>query len=555
MTKAIPVPLTTFSLVFVAVLLALPGGRAASSSGVLEVDRTDDELNATACTPAPDDCSFRGAAINANQTPGANTIEMPAGIYTLTISGPDEDAAANSDIDVTDDLALKGAGIGKTIIDGGLLDTVLQIDANFDGATAAIEDLTIRNGRAGVRTSGDLTLERTEITGNQGNGLRVESAVVSIVDSTISGNGTIDSTNGGGVYVTGQSILTIEDSVISGNSATSGGAIYLTTPLGSSLHVSNTTISDNVAESSGGGLYFTSGNTPITIENSAITGNSARTGGAIYNTGGGASVQVTNSTFGQNSVSGLNARGGVLYQTTNSNPVTFTHVTMAENTGPLGAAIHVSGSGVTVVNSIVVGTAGDNCGGDSIQGDGHNLVDASGCSFQGAVNVPGEAALAPLGMYGGTTATYGLDPASGAIDAAPECPPPATDQRGEPRPLGPACDIGAVEGALQASARLWGDNLCNGALDPNDAAGVLFFASGVDPETAVTGVQGASDCPVVGQGVYVSDWDSYAWGDVNCDGVVDGYDALILLVFVALGTPPDAVCPELGQEVQLLLSS
>ena len=47
---------------------------------------------------------------------------------------------------------------------------------------------------------------------------------------------------------------------------------------------------------------------------------------------------------------------------------------------------------------------------------------------------------------GGPTLTHNLVPGSPAIDAAgPDCPPPATDQRGVPRPLGAACDIGAVE--------------------------------------------------------------------------------------------------------------
>ncbi|MBI3799740.1 MAG: hypothetical protein HY268_22555 [Deltaproteobacteria bacterium] len=51
-----------------------------------------------------------------------------------------------------------------------------------------------------------------------------------------------------------------------------------------------------------------------------------------------------------------------------------------------------------------------------------------------------------LAKNGGRTKTHNLVPGSPAIDASPadgDCQP--TDQRGVPRPLGVACDIGAVE--------------------------------------------------------------------------------------------------------------
>jgi hypothetical protein len=54
-------------------------------------------------------------------------------------------------------------------------------------------------------------------------------------------------------------------------------------------------------------------------------------------------------------------------------------------------------------------------------------------------------ALAPLGNYGGPTPTMALLPGSPAIDAGDPNAFPATDQRGRPRPYGPAPDIGAFE--------------------------------------------------------------------------------------------------------------
>src|ERR1700694_5849824 len=57
----------------------------------ITVDRTDDTaaLAASLCTPAPNDCSLRGAIILANSIPGT-TIILPAGTYQLTIDGSSE---------------------------------------------------------------------------------------------------------------------------------------------------------------------------------------------------------------------------------------------------------------------------------------------------------------------------------------------------------------------------------------------------------------------------------------------------------------------------------
>ena len=43
---------------------------------------------------------------------------LTAGIFTLTIAGADENAAATGDLDITQDVTINGAGAGSTIIDG-----------------------------------------------------------------------------------------------------------------------------------------------------------------------------------------------------------------------------------------------------------------------------------------------------------------------------------------------------------------------------------------------------------------------------------------------------
>jgi hypothetical protein len=96
--------------------------------------------------------------------------------------------------------------------------------------------------------------------------------------------------------------------------------------------------------------------------------------------------------------------------------------------------------------------------GSQITDDGGNLDDGATCGLtdpSSKSNTP--AGLDPAGLKdnGGPTDTIALcsgvdtpadcDGPSAAIDAAVDCPPPATDQRGVERPQGPACDIGAYE--------------------------------------------------------------------------------------------------------------
>src|SRR5262245_3192949 len=63
--------------------------------------------------------SLREAITCANSTPGPDTITVPAGTYTLTITGADEDANQTGDLDITDDLTITGADQSTTIIQAG----------------------------------------------------------------------------------------------------------------------------------------------------------------------------------------------------------------------------------------------------------------------------------------------------------------------------------------------------------------------------------------------------------------------------------------------------
>lgn len=73
---------------------------------------TTTDSNDGACTVAL--CSLRDAVIAANANAGADTITLPAGTYTLTLVGANEDAAATGDLDITGTVTINGAGAATT---------------------------------------------------------------------------------------------------------------------------------------------------------------------------------------------------------------------------------------------------------------------------------------------------------------------------------------------------------------------------------------------------------------------------------------------------------
>jgi hypothetical protein len=209
------------------------------------------------------------------------------------------------------------------------------------------------------------------------------------------------------------------------------------------LTLVNVNLEDNDAWF-GGGISSTG---TLEMERSAIIGNSA-TG-----IGSSGTTTLTNVTISGNSgqgfpdtshVGGISVRG----------EATLINVTIADNVGiadsfiglPNAGGIHIDGE-ATLKNVILANNANGNCGGDAPISSGHNLEDANTCSFAaGGDLVNTDPLLGPLDYYTGLTRVHNLLPNSPAINAgSPDCPPPNSDQRGFPRPQGPACDIGAYE--------------------------------------------------------------------------------------------------------------
>lgn len=212
------------------------------------------------------------------------------------------------------------------------------------------------------------------------------------------GNGAGTVTGGFGGAVINDGALRLEECTLSGNQATFyGGAISSA----GTLTLDRCTVSGNSAGSLGGGIYSSSSGT-LAVTNSTLTGNTAvQYGGAIYHT---CPLTLVHATISGNHANG---KGGGVYNDYES-PLTLRSSIVAGNTAPLSANFF-----------------------GPFTGSPQNLT-------------AGDPGLAPLGNYGGPTQTMPPRPGSPAIDKAVD-EGLAIDQRGFPRVLSNAADIGAAE--------------------------------------------------------------------------------------------------------------
>jgi hypothetical protein len=247
-----------------------------------------------------------------------------------------------------------------------------------------------------------------------------------------------------------------------------GGAIGLSMHPGKSesLSMNNVSLNGNqVVDSSGtylgtrafgGGILADSGT--VTISNSTFANNIVHSNGG-GGTGGGASltsndsVTITNSTFSNNRAEGSTneASGGGLLIAATAQPFLITHATIAFNVaGWTGGGLQTSAVNGTLRNTIVANNDAaafpnfeDQCSNTLTNGGGVLEFPANNPSCATGVTVADPMLVTAIAGNGGFTPTHLLQGGSPAIDAG-ACVV-GTDQRGIPRPQGPACDLGAVE--------------------------------------------------------------------------------------------------------------
>ena len=349
------------------------------------------------------DCTLREAVIDSNARAGKDRIVLRRGkAYKLKQEGA-EDAGLTGDLDVTDQLAVKGKP--KARVSGGNNDTVFSIPSTAPMAELKLSKLTVTKGSLGgvAATGGTLKLMRMTVSGNtapgggtgSGGGVRVgPAATATIKKSTVSGN---EAEGGAGIFASGTT--TILNSTISGNrSFGTGGGIKSQS---ASLTVRNSTISGNRTTNDGGGISLASGGT--TLNNVTVAGNKADTDG----------------TGGPDVGGGISAGGSV----------SVSNTLIAEN--------KLGGNPMPPVDVNCDGTF--TSGGGNLRGSND-----SGCvGFTAATDiVKANPRIGDLSRNGGPTRTIALQRGSAALDAAVAASAEPKDQRGVAR-VNP--DIGAYE--------------------------------------------------------------------------------------------------------------
>ena len=333
-------------------------------------------------------------------------------------------------------LDAQGQGTTLTITRGGVRVSWMTITGGND-----VRD----NTRGGILSDGNLTLNHVTVTGNQARAV-------------------------GGIQ-NGFGTLTLDHSKVTQNTSTiaSIGGIY--NQCGTVI-LRNSTVSDNA----GTGIFNDRlcGTESVTIADSTISGNvSSVQAGGIDNR---VAMTVVRSTVANNAGHAGQKPGGIA----NSGTLTVMFSTISGNIGlgDSGGIDDAPGHPATITASIIAGNATTtgsayawDCAGPLIS-NGYNLIGTTNqpsiypshpCSYtadatdQAGGQTPIKPRLLPLAAHGGSTQTMPPRATSPAVDAIPLdalaldgttrlCPASgSTDQRGRPRPNGPACDVGSVE--------------------------------------------------------------------------------------------------------------
>lgn len=383
------------------------------------VDTINDELNADG------DCSLREAIQSANQDTaidncfagnGADVINFKPsilpGIFSLNIEGTGEDDAFTGDLDIIDDLIIKGQNVLNTIIDANKIDRVFHV---IGAVTVHFEDLTIQNGFV------------TDGLAGGGGGIAIYDGNLDLRNCIIKDN----AADFGGGIVNFSSLVNIVNTTIAANTATRYGA-GISNNIGT-LEIVNSTINRNhidAAFTEGGGINNAFDGTVI-LRNSTISGNTAHFGGGINNDTG--SLSIVNCTITENS--GTNSAGGL---GAGSGPVELQNTILAKNTANYSSDCGFSGRVASLGNNLI----GDNTGCDIIPGPDDIIPESGNIIDPGLGNyinseIPGKG-------------HYPLLTGSPAIDAANNEICPDKDQLGNSRFDGDndgliTCDIGAIE--------------------------------------------------------------------------------------------------------------
>jgi hypothetical protein len=411
--------------------LASTSARAAERPGgtTIAVTSCDDAGAGTlrdAVANAPD-----GASIDLSNVPCADrTIRLTSGELVLD----DRDLAIGSLEAAYPD----GVVIPYVIIDAGAASRV--ITQNGTG-TLSLDGLELRNGHSEhpggcVYANGNVwisnslidacVVDATAFGESIGGGLYVAGSLT-LLESKIIGNTAAgdSAVQGGGVAVSGA--FEMYSSTIEGNSAIAatvfgdGGGIYAL----SDVFIDSSTISGNTSDGAGGAAFIgNEGAASLAIQNSTISGNQGGSVGGLFALQ--APITIASSTIAFNTATVDGGTGGVAIY----NPGIFQSTIVANNTGL----------------DVAQQCFSPPCG---LSIDGANDLIMTANLPVPADTLSDDPALLPLANNGGVTETHALPTTSVAIDHGNAVGSSRgallVDQRGYPRDVGAAPDIGAFE--------------------------------------------------------------------------------------------------------------
>lgn len=430
------------------VVLAVAAAPRATVAATITVTSTADDVATNG------NCTLREAVLAANHDlavdkcakgSGADTLNLGAGTYKLTLTGAGDDQSLTGDLDVAGVLTIQGAGAASTTIDANGNENVVTALENAsltlkklttrgarshtyldgygvlaDRAAITIEDCNVRDNRwaatfcdclagscdcspaggGGIAGSGSITVRRGRVFdnyGRYGGGLLLSGATAVLDSVEVTGNHAII---GGGVY-TG-SPLTMSGCDVHANHADqvsdfdpspSVGGIHLDMVANQSdVLIENSRIRDNVAPDVGGVKIVGPGKgaLPVTFRNVQITGNSSPgTAGGIYVTNGALVLEDSLVQGNRASFAGaLYSLGGYL---------TIRRSTFSGNQAEYDAGVYVSGSSRYGTIDMSNTTISDNV--SSVSGENLTLDGPSG-------------SLRNVTVYGSPTPPYEGNPPS-----------------------------------------------------------------------------------------------------------------------------------------------
>lgn len=362
-------------------VLALPAGAAATTFNVNTLLDTQSDGVCDA------DCTLRDAVTTAD---GSDTILLPPGTHTVSLTGAPEDLNASGDIDANsanDPLTIRGTGpdpSGVVIDATGLGDRVFDLSG---ASSFVIANLTITGGSgadgAGIRNAGQtLTLSEVVLDGNTApliggailNGIAAPTGSrITILNSVLTDNRTLGGLGGGAIHNREDGRVAIFGSTLSGNRAeglsADGGAVRSGDR--GSLTIATSRLEQNEAfgdgPGDGGGAIFTQNSSTTTVSDSVIANNdSSDAGGGIYANNDTSLTVIDTAISGNTALSLFGTRGGGGIYASNDSAVTILRSTLSGNSAVFGGGgfmSDASGGAHEIVNSTLSGNITPGAGG------------------------------------------------------------------------------------------------------------------------------------------------------------------------------------------------